>query len=354
MLKNQIQFHQQTSKSDSRPSSRNINGRQTLKTSSGRKKNFSSLLCTQRSRTESASSNDIEGQLTEEDLSFHKESLTPDPFEAESSNSRCPSHCLHGDKNPSEGTTKRAPVSSPWTSFTENVFETLQKVATTKYEACATSISDQESPSNIYIDCKVYLPNPPENVSHRTLANQTTYPSQEVLYTHTTYPSQEVSYTSSQQNLRTSNESLCSEKSDKAIQTSRQGSDDLSINSTFCTSDESLCSEKSDKASQTCFPSPSSTHVPVAPKIPYELRKLLCRFLNRTTLSGNDWRELAVKFDLEDYIWDLQESRNHTDELFNLALERSCFSSLPELRDILEKMERLDCAEIVDKYIRAT
>ena len=61
-----------------------------------------------------------------------------------------------------------------------------------------------------------------------------------------------------------------------------------------------------------------------------------------------------MKFDLGDYIFDLQGLNNHTDELFTLALEKRCFSSLAELRDIFEKMDRFDCAEVVEKYIGST
>ncbi|XP_041463613.1 uncharacterized protein LOC121414484 [Lytechinus variegatus] len=86
--------------------------------------------------------------------------------------------------------------------------------------------------------------------------------------------------------------------------------------------------------------------------LPHTLKMKLSEQLQSNTFTGNDWRALAEKFHIDKYAARMSRHPNPPEALFDVAMERRCFTSLEELADVFESIEREDCKHEVMKYMQ--
>ncbi|XP_030853905.1 uncharacterized protein LOC105440187 [Strongylocentrotus purpuratus] len=84
----------------------------------------------------------------------------------------------------------------------------------------------------------------------------------------------------------------------------------------------------------------------VPPRLQHELR---CR-LNRESPVFGDWRGLADQLGLEEYIKHLEQCKNPTEELLELAESKKKIQNLGDLAKAFERMNRGDCQELCENY----
>ncbi|XP_063954645.1 uncharacterized protein LOC129258330 isoform X2 [Lytechinus pictus] len=86
--------------------------------------------------------------------------------------------------------------------------------------------------------------------------------------------------------------------------------------------------------------------------LPHTLKMRLSEQLQSNTFTGNDWRALAEKFHIDKYAARMSRHPNPPEALFDVAMERRCFTSLEELADVFESIEREDCKHEVMEYMQ--